>query len=118
MLTIILGFILASSFLIALMKCAGKPEPQFVPEPDVFDPESDPFKWSHCPACGCEKIGRVKMTRGIVVTHNCVGVPKHSQCQLDGYFRTQIEACGAWNRRVEQWITDHWITERDLTRPV
>ena len=112
MLTIILGFLLAASFMLALMKCAGKQEPgEFIPEPPTIDPNDNPFQWNRCPACGRTKIHVVKMTRGLIVTHDC-GVPRHSQCQLDGHFATTIEAAGAWNRRVDQWIN-----ERDLTRP-
>ena len=106
-------FGLAVTLLFGVMKARSCPLParRFDPEPDVFDPSNNPFHWEKCPACGSCKITPVMMTRGIIVTHNCIGVPRHSQCQLDGHFATVIEACGAWNRCTEKWIED-----RDLTR--
>ena len=109
MIAIVIGFFVAALFWVTGW-VVKNPVP-FVPEPDVFDPLNNPFHWEKCPACGSCKITPVMMTRGIIVTHNCIGVPRHSQCQLDGHFATVIEACGAWNRCTEKWIED-----RDLTR--
>ena len=114
MIAIVIGFFVVAAALFFSAGLGVKKPVLYVPEPDVFDP-SNPFHWAFhwekCPACGSCKITPVKMTRGIIVTHNCIGVPRHSQCQLDGHFATVIEACGAWNRRTEKWIED-----RDLTR--